>query len=107
MMKREKKKVEKPSTSANKLGEECQYCKKLNYQKEKCFWNPNNPKKKLEEKREVVINEMAACKQDKVIGKKEKHMEVLVSLTLLLTIFVGNKDMFPLIARGRRRSNKC
>jgi hypothetical protein len=37
MMKREKKKVEKPSTSANKLGEECQYCKKFNCKKRSVF----------------------------------------------------------------------
>jgi hypothetical protein len=46
MMKDEKKKVEKPSANANKSREkECQYCKKFNHQEEKCFWNPNNPKK--------------------------------------------------------------
>jgi hypothetical protein len=49
-MKREKNKVKKPLTDANKSREECQYCKKFNYQEDKCFWNPNNPKKKLEEK---------------------------------------------------------
>ncbi len=48
MMKGEKKKVEKPLANANKSGEkECQYCKKSNHEKKKCFGNPNNPKNKL------------------------------------------------------------
>jgi hypothetical protein len=51
MMKGEKKKVKKPSTTTRKLGEkECQFCKKTNHQKEKCFWNPNNLENKLKEK---------------------------------------------------------
>jgi hypothetical protein len=38
MMKGERNKVDKPLANANKLGEkECQYCKKCNHQKEKCF----------------------------------------------------------------------
>jgi len=51
VMKGEKKKVEKPLANVSKLREkECQYCKKSNHQKEKCFWNPNNLKNKLKEK---------------------------------------------------------
>lgn len=51
MMKGENKKVEKNSANANKARDkECQYCKKSNHPKEKCFWNPNNLKNKLKEK---------------------------------------------------------
>jgi hypothetical protein len=50
MMKGEKKKVKKPSTTTRKSREECQFCRKSNHQKEKCFWNPNNLKNKLKEK---------------------------------------------------------
>jgi hypothetical protein len=39
-----------------------------------------------------------------VIGGEARHKEAL--LTPLLIIFVGNQGMFPLIASGRRRSNK-
>jgi hypothetical protein len=48
MMKRENKKVEKPIANTSKSREECQYCKKMNHQEKKCFWNPNNPKKNKE-----------------------------------------------------------
>jgi hypothetical protein len=43
-------------------------------------------------------------KQDKVIGEKQKKLLSLIAP--LLAIFVGNKDMLPLIACGRRRSKK-
>jgi hypothetical protein len=33
-------------------------------------------------------------------------MEVILSIIPLLAMFVGNQGMFPLIAHGRRRSNK-
>jgi hypothetical protein len=46
-------------------------------------------------------------RQNKKIGRKEKHNKVLMSLTPLLVILVGNKDMLPLIAHGRRKSKKC
>jgi hypothetical protein len=60
MMTGEKKKVEKFPTNASKLGEkECRYSKKFNHQGKKCFWNPNNPKKKLKKKHEVVVTEVA------------------------------------------------
>jgi hypothetical protein len=43
IMKGDNKKVEENSANANKVRDkECQYCKKSNHQKEKCFWNPNN-----------------------------------------------------------------
>jgi hypothetical protein len=51
MMKGEKKKVKKPTGTTSKLGEkECQFSKKTNHQKKKCFWNPNNLENKLKEK---------------------------------------------------------
>jgi hypothetical protein len=51
MMKREKKKFDKPTTNASKLREnECQYYKISNHQEEKCFWNPNKLENKLKEK---------------------------------------------------------
>jgi len=50
MMKGEKKKVKKPLATIRKSREECQFCRKSNHQKEKCFWNPNNLENKLKEK---------------------------------------------------------
>jgi hypothetical protein len=50
MMKGEKKKVDKPMTTARKLREnECQYYKKSNHKEKKCFWNPNKLENKLKE----------------------------------------------------------
>jgi hypothetical protein len=34
-------------------------------------------------------------KQDKVIGREKTHKEVLLSITHILVICVGNKDMPP------------
>jgi hypothetical protein len=43
--------MENPPTMIGKMMEnECQYCKKINHSKEKCFWNPNNLDNKLQEK---------------------------------------------------------
>jgi hypothetical protein len=49
MMKGEKK-VKKPSAITRKSREECQFCRKPNHKKEKCFWNPNNLENKLKGK---------------------------------------------------------
>jgi hypothetical protein len=49
--------VEKPIDNTSKSREkQCQYCKKTNHQKNKCFWNPNN----LENKQEIIVNELVA-----------------------------------------------
>jgi hypothetical protein len=57
---RGKKEGKETLTNPNKLGEECQYCKKSNHQEEKRFCNPNNLKKKLKEKQKVVVNKVEA-----------------------------------------------
>ncbi len=76
MMKGENKKVEK--NSANKARDkECQYCKKSNHPKEKCFWNPNNSENKLKEKQEVVVNEVAIQHPRQSNWKKEKTQGTL------------------------------
>jgi hypothetical protein len=49
-------------------------------------WQPNNP--------------------NKIIGREEIHKEVLLLVTPLLAILMGNQGMFPLIAHGKRRFNK-
>jgi hypothetical protein len=64
MMKREKKKVEKPISNTSKSREECQYCKKTNHQEKKCFQNPNN----LENKQGIIVNEMVAQQIRQTIG---------------------------------------
>jgi hypothetical protein len=49
MVKGEKRKVEKSSTTSSKpSNKECQYCKKSKHLKNKYF--PNNPKKQIERK---------------------------------------------------------
>jgi hypothetical protein len=48
---RGKKEGKETLTNPNKLGEECQYCKKSNHQEEKHFCNPNNLKFFLKENR--------------------------------------------------------
>jgi len=59
MMKGEKKKMEKLTKNASKSKEkECQYYKKSI--KKRWFWNPNNPKNKLKEKHEIVVDEVVA-----------------------------------------------
>ncbi len=69
MMKREKKKVEKPIANTSKSREkECQYCQKTNHQEKKCFWNLNNPKNK----QEVIVNEMVTQQIRQGNWRKEK-----------------------------------
>ncbi len=57
---------------------------------------------KLKENQDVVVTEMAIQQKTQKNCKKTQRT-IIMNKTFT---YVGNKEMFPLIARGRRRSKK-
>ncbi len=52
----------------------CDFYHKLGHLKERCHWNPENPKNKLKDKKKVLVNEVSSQAGKGMSGNHEKKV---------------------------------